>query len=43
MKTAILAALAALSLTVGAASAQAARYHAPGQNFHQNNWMSSDD
>lgn len=42
MKSMILAAFAVLSLSIGAANAEAARYHAPSQNFHQNNWMSDE-
>ena len=43
MKNMILAALAALSLGVGAANVQAASYHAPAHNFYQNNWMAGGD
>jgi Spy/CpxP family protein refolding chaperone len=42
MKTLILAAFAALSLGVAAASAeQPTAYHAPAHNFYQNNWMAN--
>ncbi len=42
MKTIFLAAVAALALGAGAVSAPAATYHAPAQNYHQNNWMGGD-
>lgn len=41
MKNVILAIFAVLSLSIGASIAQA-RYHAPSQNFYQNNWMSNE-
>jgi hypothetical protein len=40
MKTRILAAITALSLSVGAANAQSFSYNAPAHNYYQNNWMS---
>ncbi|MGD0108187.1 MAG: hypothetical protein ABSC06_29755 [Rhodopila sp.] len=40
MKSMILAAFAALSLTsAGVAHSQAASYHPPQYNYYQNNWM----
>ena len=41
MKNVILAVFAVLSLSIAAPNAQA-RYHAPPQNFYQNNWMSNE-
>jgi len=45
MQALILAAVAILSLSAGMAEANtqyhATAYHAPAQNYHQNNWMSS--
>ena len=41
MKTLIRAAFAVFTLGVGAAHGQAAQYHAPANNYYQNNWMSS--
>ena len=38
MKTIILVALAALSLSVRAANADTSSYSAPSQNYQQNNW-----
>jgi hypothetical protein len=43
MKIVILAAFTVLSLGVGALNAQSAVYHAPAQNFHQNNWLEGGD
>ena len=42
MKTVISAALAALILSAGAATAQGVLYRAPAHNFYQNNWMAVD-
>ncbi len=40
MKTIILTLFAVLTIGIGAAMAGAlASYHAPAQNFYQNNWM----
>ena len=43
MKTMMLAAITALSLGVAAANAQAAVYHAPSNNYQQNNWLQGGD
>ena len=39
MRTIILAAVAILSLAIGAANAQTQVYHAPAHNYYQNKWM----
>ncbi len=39
MRIMILAAVATIGLTVGAASSQT-QYRTPAHNFYQNNWMS---
>lgn len=41
MTNPIRAAIIALVLSLGAANAWSATYHAPAHNAYQNNWMSS--
>ena len=43
MKMMILAAIAAVGLGVTAVNVQAAVYHAPANNFYQNNWLQGGD
>jgi hypothetical protein len=43
MKTMILAAIAAIGFGVAVANAEKpTAYHAPANNFYQNNWMAND-
>jgi hypothetical protein len=39
MKTLVLAAVAAFTLSIGVAAAQSLSYNAPAHNYYQNNWM----
>jgi hypothetical protein len=39
MKTMILAAIAALALSIGAANTLVAPYHTPAYNYQQNSWV----
>jgi hypothetical protein len=41
MRTKLLAAIAILSLGIGAANVQAQVYHAPAHNYYQNKWMAN--
>ena len=41
MRALFLAAIATLSLGIGAANAQIQAYHAPAHNYYQNKWMAS--
>ncbi len=44
MKTAILAAVAALTVAIGTVNAQSSSsYRTPAHNFYQNNWMAGND